>query len=148
MPDFTYLVTVTAQTQEQAGTWELIDAEPQPDGFVGGDGACESVSIRFRHTVEPAQITVFLYVVDLDERSGDDNDYPFDYEEMVEYSVFESIEDMDEGEPIWTDYTYDNPSIRSWEYESDAEDYRDAEASRWILKGASDYISWDGKPVY
>ena len=127
--------------------WVCLDTEPQPDGFVGGDGALESVSLRFIHRTEPTQVTVYMYVVDREERGWTDEDgYPFDYEEMVEHVVGEDRADI-VGTEVWTNYTYDHPSERSWETEVEAEDYRDAEARRWIATGHL-FLAWDGKPVH
>lgn len=128
--------------------WTCIDIEPQPDGFVGGDGACESVSIRFQHATEPAIVTVYLYVIDLTERGYSEDDLdgqPFDVEEMVEFMVLEDREDP--GTEVWSDYAYDRPSQVFFETEADAEDYRDRIAATWLDMGASHYIGWDGKTV-
>ena len=129
--------------------WYLLDEEPQPDGFVGGDGALESVSLRFRHKSEPATMTVYMYVVDLEERlQGEiEDDYTYDYEEMVEYAVYGSHEEIDRdyAEPIWSDYTYERPSPRSWDDEVEAEDYRDREAERWRTMGVQQFIGWNGQ---
>lgn len=133
--------------------WYTEDTEAQPDGFVGGDGACESVSVRFYHTEEPARLTVYMYVVDTDERGTyNDDGFPFAYEEQVVYEVFDSRSDMfsdDEfAASVWTDTTLEHPSAVDWRTEVEAEDYRDAEALRWIEDGADLYIGWDGKPTF
>lgn len=126
--------------------WILLDDEPQPDGFVGGDGALESVSVRFIHRTEPAQVTVYMYVVDREERgwTHESDPYVFDYEEMVDYMVGTDRDDI-AGTEVWTHTEYDHPSLQAWDDPVDAEDYRDKEARRWIEMGAEHFLAWDGK---
>ncbi len=122
--------------------WTLVDEEPQPD-IVTCDGAYEAVSLRFVHDTEPAQVTVTLYVYDRTERGHDSDGYDFDVEEQVEFLLGTDRDDLT-GTEVWSDYTYDHPSIRSWETEIEAEDYRDHEVRRWMDMGAEHFLTWDG----
>lgn len=126
--------------------WILTDEEPLPDGIVGGDGASDSVSIRFKHRTEPAQITVYLYAVDLTERGYSDEELDgevFDIEEMVEFVCGTDPDDISSTE-VWSDYVYQRPAQRFYPTVLDAEDFRDLEAQDWIDSG-TDYLHWDGK---
>ena len=130
--------------------WILADEEPQPDGIVGGDGATDSISLRFHHVTEPALVTVYLYAVDLEERGYDPEDLdgePFDVEEMIEFRVLTERDNPDAAE-VWVDYDYDRPSIRFFPTVLDAEDYRDKIAAAWLDMGASHYLTWNGEPVW
>lgn len=127
--------------------WICIDTEAQPDGIVGGDGACESVSIRFQHVTEPAMVTVYLYAVDRVERGWDeDTEFPFDIEEMAQFTVLTTREGFDDPGTFEdnSDVIYDHPHPMGFRDEVTAEDRRDAIAQQWIANGADMYIAWDG----
>ena len=123
-------------------TWHA-DGPPQPDGTVGGDGAGESVSVRYRAAEKPGSlITAYWYTVDLRMRSDDqDDEYPWDVEEMVEYLVCDDPDEPGSTE-IWSDYKYDNPLGLSFKTEAEAIVARDAAARR---DQAENYL-WDGEP--
>ena len=127
--------------------WICIDAEPQPDGIVGGDGACESVSVRFHHVTEPAMVTVYLYTVDREERGWSaDEEFPFDVEEMVTFSTLSTRDGFEDPGAFEVDSStvYEHPSPVGFRDEISADDKRDAVALDWIDSGASHYIAWDG----
>lgn len=126
--------------------WTCIDIEPQPDGYVGGDGAQESVSVRFHHSSGKAAVTVYTYVVDLTERGYDDEDTlerPWRVEEMVEFIIFTDPEDIG-GTEVWstTEYT---PDVSAYDYAdlADADEVAEQNALQWIAMGVSHFIAWE-----
>lgn len=127
--------------------WESDGEGIQPDGIMGGDGAGESVSVRYLNRHLPnAQITTYYYVVDMRDRDLLHDAYPgspasFVVEEMVDFFIASGpISDVNAPE-AWSDSEYHSHD-REFTTEAAAEAFRDRLAK---VDRAATY-TWNGNP--
>ena len=124
-------------------TW-AADGPPQPDGTVGGDGAGESVSIRYRAAENPCAIITSYWFVRDRRALGDswpEGDPPFDVENMIVALVCIDPEDPG-GTETWSDIEYETPAANTFETDEEALRIRD----RYVAQERADFYTWDGEP--
>jgi hypothetical protein len=109
-------------------SWAPDGTGAQPGGVVGGDGAGESISLRYINRYAPnAQITAHYYVVDEVEAGNldDDNGPLFGVGMMVEFAVLDGPVGEPDSEVVWSEPEFDNLS-EIYLSEREAEAARDA----------------------
>lgn len=134
------------------GNTDIVAEGWRPDGLgvfgggvVGGDGAGESLCVRYlnRH-VPHAWIISYYFVVDLRERLCDEEDAkrPFMITEMVECYLADRCPTDVDAEELWSDYTYNDHYDDDIGYATE----QAALAVRDRLAAADDHTHyrWDG----
>lgn len=136
------------------GNTDLVKEGWRPDGHgahqggvVGGDGAGESLCVRYLNRHLPnAQIAVSFFVVDVRERSCTEEDAkrPFKVTEMIEYYLADRPVADDDASEVWTDYAYIDHQPDSLGYLT--EEAATVERDRLAAADSHEHYRWDGGP--
>lgn len=134
------LLVALGDTDIVLHAWQPDGQGIQPGGIVGGDGAAESLSVRYLNRYVPvASITSYFYVVDTRER-GDQSSAPFRVEHMVESYLTDRPITEDDAVEVWSDYEYHTDAHHCFATEAEAEARRD----RLAAEDTGGFYLWDG----